>query len=324
MSMSQIAIRKCQEVFGNQTVNVREVYAYLDKIGMKINPSLFANYRVSRGFYNFSKSSVSIPTPTVFEPQVAQPEECEDTILTRIKSRFRTLDKLTKASCSGIIRAMIVSGPGGLGKTFGVMREVGRVPEERVRHVKGHISAGGLYRLFYANRFKGNVLVFDDADSIFEDEQRLNYLKAACDTSDRRVLSWYSSKELLDADGEVLPESFEFEGTVIFITNKDFRAELAKGSRMAPHFEAMMSRSHYLDLGIKTKTDYIVRIKQVVSEEGMLDNLNPTLRNDIVDFISTNRDRMNELSLRMALKLADLAKIDEKSWKEMAEASCMR
>jgi hypothetical protein len=99
---------------------------------------------------------------------------------------------------------------------------------------------------------------------------------------------------------------------------------IRRGNKFAPHFQALISRSLYVDLEMKTKMDYIVRIKQVVAA-GMLRDMGMTKQQEeeIVEYISTNKDNMRELSLRMAIKLAKLIKIDPTNWKKRAKHTCL-
>jgi hypothetical protein len=169
--------------------------------------------------------------------------------------------------------------------------------------------------------------VFDDSDSIFHDDVSMNLLKSACDSTDRRVLHWLSRslEREEDEDGESIPEKFEFEGSIIFITNYDFDSLIASGNKLAPHFEALVSRSHYLDLAMKTKLDYLVRIKQVV-RGGMLKSrgLNEVDSVLIMQFIENNVDRLRELSLRMVVKISGLYKMDKSNWQKLARQTCLR
>ena len=129
-----------------------------------------------------------------------------------------------------------------------------------------------------------------------------------------------------DEEGERMPRNFEFEGSIIFITNYDFDDMIARGSKLAPHFEALVSRSHYLDLGMKTADDYIVRIKQVVRDHGMLKSLgfSEAQENEIIDYVVEHKNRLRELSLRMVLKLANLFDINPNNWKTLAKATCLK
>ena len=301
--------------FAGEVVSTKAVLREARAAGIKADLKEISSFHHSKGWFKVpgEKSAVSIPSVL----------ESDDEIASRIESRFRTLEKMTVAASKSIVRSMIVSGPGGLGKTYTIDKIVRKMPEERVGYVKGFVRPSGLFATLFQYRFEGCVIVFDDADSIFDDETALNLLKAACDSSDERIISWLSQRELVDADGESIPQSFEFKGTVIFISNRDFDAEVEKGSKLAPHFEAMISRSHYIDLAIKTPRDYIVRIKQVIAG-GMLSNIDANLRHDVVNFIEDNMTKMRELSLRMVLKLAELASIDPEGWREMAKTTCMK
>jgi hypothetical protein len=254
--------------------------------------------------------------------------ETEEEILARLETRFSAMDLMTHATCFGHNRSLIISGPAGLGKSYGVMKTLeeaesrGLVPIV----VKGYIRPTGLYKLLYENRFKKCIVVFDDADSIFSDDVCLNLLKAACDMTETRRLHWLTETKMEDEDGERLPRNFEFEGSIIFITNYDFDDLIAKGNKLAPHFEALISRSHYLDLAMKTKKDYVVRIKQVVFGKGMLrrEGFSATDEKEIVSFVESNTDKLRELSLRMVVKLAGLLRMNRSNWKDLAAVTCMR
>jgi hypothetical protein len=127
-----------------------------------------------------------------------------------------------------------------------------------------------------------------------------------------------------DQGGERLPTQFEFEGSIIFITNYDFDGFIAKGNRLAPHFEAMISRSIYLDLAMKTRRDYMIRIEQIAP--AMMVEAGMTVEDGklIVDFINKNCDNLRELSLRMVMKLANLMKMNRSDWERLARVTCFK
>ena len=262
---------------------------------------------------------------------VAQPVRVESIseIETKLTDRFEALEVMADATGRGINRALIVSGPAGLGKSYTVEQKMSELEKsgKHVLYIKGYVRPLALYKLLYESRHAQSVLVFDDSDSIFHDDVSMNLLKAACDSTDRRVLHWLSRslEREEDEDGESIPEKFEFEGSVIFITNYDFDSLIASGNKLAPHFEALVSRSLYLDLAMKTKMDYFVRIQQVV-RGGMLRDRgfdeSETLM--ILEFIRNNMDRMRELSLRMVVKLSNLYKMDKLNWQKLARQTCFR
>lgn len=297
--------------FGQSIVTRRELNEFLQKQGRSWCNEI-PNFKVGHGKYQFS----SVPKADV-------PELTDDEILANIRSRFSTLTLMTNATVSGLNRSMIVSGPAGLGKTYSVNEVIETLPESNYIHIKGYVTPISLYKTLWQYKYSDNVIVFDDCDSIFSDETALNLLKGACDSSDKRFLSWMSDKEIVTEDGDFVPSSFEFNGSVVFITNLDFDKAIDKGTRQAPHFEALISRSHYVDLGIKTKRDYMIRIKQVVADTDMLSHISPEMAANVVNFIDINKDNMRELSLRMVKKVADLTRISP-NWEELARCTCMK
>ena len=242
-------------------------------------------------------------------------------VLEDLKYRFSMLGKLTTGATQSNIRAMVVSGSAGVGKTY----TVEHVLEQSGTHyevVKGTLSALHLFKLGYKYRKRGNVVVLDDADGIFTDEEALNILKAALDTSKKRTIHWNTDSRLLRSEG--VPNSFEFKGGAIFITNIKF--DNVKSKKLRDHLEALESRCHYLDLTIDTVREKLLRIRQVVTEHGMLDDygFEDAERNEVVEFIEANKHRMRELSLRMVLKVADLRVSMPTKWQAVAQVTCMR
>jgi hypothetical protein len=258
--------------------------------------------------------------------------ETDDEIMTRLAERFEILEDMTRAVKKGDVRAMIVTGPPGVGKSFGVEKVLARhdvfadvANDEKLRKyevVKGAMSAIGLYSKLYEFSEKKCILVFDDCDSVLLDDLSLNILKAALDSSKKRMIHWNTDSRLLRSEG--VPNSFEFKGGAIFITNIKF--DHVKSKKLKDHLEALESRCHYLDLTIDTEREKLLRIRQVVRDCGMLDDydLEDDAKAEVVDFINANAKRMRELSLRMVLKIADLRASMPRNWQRVAELSCMR
>lgn len=262
-------------------------------------------------------SQVALAAPAVFETDAD--------IETRLDSAYDAMQTMALATALGKNKSLIISGPAGVGKSYTVTQILDQLEDQTLgTFVKGYVRATGLYKMLYENRFKQCVIVFDDADSIFMDDTSLNLLKAACDMTKSRRISWLSETKMEDEEGERLPRSFEFEGSIIFITNYDFDNLIDKGNRLAPHFQALISRSHYLDIGIKTNREYVIRLKQVV-RQGMLREAGYTSsqETELLEFIDDNQNRLRELSLRMVMKLAGLMNMSG-DWKKLARATCMR
>jgi hypothetical protein len=261
------------------------------------------------------------------EREVAR--ETDDEIVERLRERFQILTDMTRAVRAGDVRAMIVSGPPGVGKSFGVEEVLAKdglfdvLGERKPKYevVKGAMSAIGLYAKLYEHSDANHVLVFDDCDSILMEDLSLNILKGALDSSKKRVISWNTDSRLLRSEG--IPDRFEFKGAAIFITNIKF--EHVRSKKLRDHLDALESRCHYIDLQMDTNREKILRIRQIVND-GMLDvyEFEDCVRDDIVTFIVDNADKLRELSLRMVLKVADLKKAFPATWQAMARTTCMR
>ena len=259
-------------------------------------------------------------------------EETDEEAMNRIATRFEILDEMSKACINGDIRAMIVSGPPGVGKSFGVETQLekasmfDKIAGNRIRYqvVKGAMTALGLYTQLYKYSDKKNILVFDDCDSVFMDDLALNILKAALDSGKRRKICWNSDSRVLREEG--IPNSFNFNGSCIFITNLKF--DNIKSKRLQDHLEALQSRCHFLDLTIDTARDMMLRIRQVDRDAtgGLFSDYN--FQNNegeqVLAYMEANNNKLRELSIRMALKIADLIKMSPKNWANLAQSTCMK
>jgi hypothetical protein len=236
---------------------------------------------------------------------------------------------------TGDVRAMIVSGPPGVGKTFGVEAVLQKAnlfnilaeKKPKFEIVKGAMSSIGLYRKLYEFSAEGNVVVFDDCDDILMEEQSLNTLKGALDSSARRFISWNTDSRILRAEG--IPDRFEFKGAAIFITNIKF--EHVRSKKLRGHLDALESRCHYIDLQMDTAREKILRIRQVIKHpqqgrEPMLARYDfpECVEDELIEYVEQNQKNLRELSLRMVLKLADLRKKFPANWMNMAAGTCMR
>lgn len=256
--------------------------------------------------------------------------ESDEDIMIRLRERFDILTDMTKAVKEGSVRAMIVSGPPGVGKSYGVEAVLekddlfDKLAERKPKYeiVKGALSAIGLYAKLHEFSAAGNVIVFDDADNIFFDDICLNLLKGALDSSTRRFISWNTDSRILRAEG--IPDRFEFKAGAIFISNIKFSH--IKSKKLKDHLDALESRCHYIDLEMDTTREKILRIKQVVSDCGMLDKYDLTQENmdSIVQFVVDNQSTLRELSLRTVLKTADLCKAFPDRWQAVARNTIMR
>ena len=263
------------------------------------------------------------------KPPVQPKDETDEEVIERMRKRFAILEDMTKATKRGDVRAMIVSGPPGVGKSFGVetvlekyntLTTLGNMPP-KYEVVKGAMSPIGLYCKLYNFSSRDNVLVFDDCDSILLDDLSLNILKAALDSKKVRKICWNTDSHMLRREG--VPDQFEFAGSVIFITNIKF--DNVKSKKLRDHLEALESRCHYIDLTIDTLREKLVRIQQIV-KDGMLNSyaLPDETKQQVVEYIWDHKRRLREVSLRTVLKIADLAKAFPEQWQDMATSTVLK
>lgn len=250
----------------------------------------------------------------------------DEEIRNKIRDRFNVMNKMGKGIISGVIRSLIISGAPGIGKTYSLERQL-KVAEARkdITHemVKGKISALGLYIKLFENRKPGSVIVLDDID-VFGDEDVLNILKAALDTGKDRWISWGTASSWLEEKD--IPNSFLFEGSVVFITNTNIDRELDRNSKLTPHLDALVSRSIYLDLGVHSNRDIMIRVEDVISTTDMIldKGISKSDEVELVSWMKENVDKLRNVSLRTALFIADFIKTDAEDWRTIADVTLLK
>lgn len=291
------------------------------------------------GRFGKDKIRITVPTPMDYELvdstamtgsiEVAN-EQSDEERIKEIAERFDMLHQMTLAVLNGDIRGLIISGPPGVGKSYLVETEIDKVnmmttlagKKEKHSVIKGSASAIGLYKVLYEHSDENSVVVFDDCDSILFDDVSLNLLKGVLDSGKSRRINWLTeSRALAEED---IPRSFNFKGTVIFITNMKF--DQIKSGKLKDHLDALQSRCHYLDLTLDTTRDKILRIKQIAQQGALFADMgiSDVGEDEIVNFIDENQNKMREISLRMAIKVAQLYKSFPFTWQAMAKTTCMK
>jgi hypothetical protein len=236
-----------------------------------------------------------------------------------INQRFGFLTDMVVMLAKGDQPSVVVSGPGGLGKSHTVtaaLREAGLkdisvlddlpigapVPKNAFVVIKGYSTPKGLYRTLYENRH--SVIVFDDCDSVLKDAISLNLLKAALDSYSKRIISWRA-----DIKDEDLPTSFEFKGRVVFISNMTTN-QLD---------QAILSRSMSVDVSM-TKEQKVERMRYLLEQDSFMPDFDKEHKVEAVDLISSVVDSVKELSLRTLIQVTKIRKSNpNNNWKELAE-----
>ena len=258
-------------------------------------------------------------------------ERTDEEISNDLVETFNILGEMTDAVASGIVRGLVVSGPAGIGKSHTVINTLVRSLDllgklngmgQMYEVVSGTISAASLYEILWNYKDEGKVLVFDDCDAVLYDEDSLNILKAALDSKKTRRIHWNTRSPYLEKND--IPNNFEFQGGIIFITNVKF--DQVRSHRISNHLEAIVSRCHYMDIGVDSKREKIIHIRNTVERNNMMGDFGFTNveKREVLEYIMSNQDKLRELSLRMVLKIAALRKSNAKSWKRIAELTCCK
>lgn len=245
-----------------------------------------------------------------------------------IEKRFSMLGILGDAVVDGNVNALMVAGAPGVGKTYELERKLEQsLNNNKITSyvsVKGTVSAIVLYKTLYENKDKGQVIVLDDVDRIYGDEEAMNILKAALDSSVVRKVSWMKASRFLEEDG--IPNSFEYEGQVVFITNVNPDRIIAKEGRMSPHMNALVSRSVFLDLCIHEADEILMRIEQVLLKSTLKDDLNidDVQASMILDWMKSKSKMLRSVSIRTVLQVAGFLKTSPENWVDIAEATLVK
>lgn len=308
-----------------------DLSAFFQDHGYSVAPLSVLGNQVGRGFYDIlwvvdEEGSVD---KIEAEPTL---ELTDEEILADQRVRFENFHKITDALVAGAVKAVIAAGNPGIGKTYDVEDILERAAMDgKIKSfspVKGYAKPTGLYRLMWENREAGQIVVLDDCDSIFRDEIGLNLLKVALDTTKSRRVSWRSEKIFETEDGDIIPNEFEFNGSIMFITNLDFDKLVQANSNLTPHLNALMSRSFYVDLHLRSTREMILRIMDVVETTDILSSLNLSQEKQaiIINFMKGNCNILRELSLRMLIKLGSIMQFSPtiKAFEGMAITTCTK
>jgi hypothetical protein len=304
--MNELKIVVSPVVNGKTEIRIGDKLVTTGKTGRGLEEVIEFHYRkltgVKKGFDEIMGST------TIAEPKVEK---------FGINARFGFVEKLVSMVAAGVQPSAVITGEGGLGKTYTVEKtlsdagysnissladfEVGAVINTRkcFTTVKGYSTAKGLYRTLFENN--KSIIVFDDCDAVLKDPIALNLLKGALDSYGKRIISW--NADMRDDD---LPRSFEFTGRVIFISNM--------GQNKID--QAIRSRSMMIDLSM-TLDQKIERMETIAMADEFLPEYDKTIVQDALELIREIKDECKEISLRTLIAVSKV-RASNKDWKDLA------
>ena len=234
-----------------------------------------------------------------------------------INTRFSFVEKVVKMVGTGVQASAVITGEGGLGKSFTVLKTLkamGMVdindivpgqavnPKKVFTQIKGFSTAKNMFRTLYENN--GSTIIFDDCDSILKDAIAINILKAALDSYDKRVITW--GAEMRGDDD--LPRSFEFTGKIVFISNLN----------QNKIDQAIRSRSMLIDLSM-TQDQKLDRMEHLIASEDFMPEYSVAIKKDAIALIRQLKDTAREISLRTLITFSKIRATAGDDWAELAE-----
>ena len=245
--------------------------------------------------------------------------------IVKISERFSVMYKLAVTAIAGAVRGLVVSGAPGTGKSHTIkalLRQAKDRGEINYIAVSGTITGINLYKLLYKFKGKNDVILLDDTDSVYDDEDSMNLLKAALDSNEERVISWLSESNVLKAEG--IDTQFVYEGSMIFITNKDLQtAAITDRGRNAVHYRAMMDRAVYLDLKLHSREDVLAWVGHMVRKHHILvqKGLTRGQEEEVVVWVEKHYAQIPALSIRLMNKIAGYVVTFPTEWEMMARVT---
>ena len=234
-----------------------------------------------------------------------------------INTRFSFVEKVVKMVGTGVQASAVITGEGGLGKSFTVLKTLkamgmvdindiapGQVmsPKKVFTQIKGFSTAKNMFRTLYENN--GSTIIFDDCDSILKDAIAINILKAALDSYDKRVITW--GAEMRGDDD--LPRSFEFTGKIVFISNLN----------QNKIDQAIRSRSMLIDLSM-TQDQKLDRMEHLITCSDFMPEYSVAIKKDAIALIRKLKDTAREISLRTLITVSKIRATAGDDWAELAE-----
>lgn len=253
-----------------------------------------------------------------------------------IDQKFKMMEELVKMTIRGSSKGMLITGKGGIGKTYTVLDMLNRMGktdwmkaraeagvteistededdtiEEKVEQLaelgirgdyvifKGYASAAALYRLLYEH--KNRIIIFDDCDSILKNEDAVNVMKGALDTYEERWVSWNTNAAVSD-----LPPCFKFEGQVIIISN----------SEMEKVNEAVRTRCFKVDVSMSPQ-QRVQRMRSVLPK--IMPEIAIEYKEDALALMTANLDVAVDVSFRSLMNMIKLrVEPDLEDWADVA------
>lgn len=234
-----------------------------------------------------------------------------------VNQRFEFIEEVTNMVVEGESNSVIITGSGGLGKTYTVMECLKKAGLDEIytddddegdghvrgdyEIVKGFVTPKALYRLLYNNRER--LVVFDDCDSVWDNPTTVSLLKAALDSYETRNVSWFSEGK---SDEDDLPQRFEFKGKIIFVSNL----------KLTDLDQAVLSRCLYVDVSM-TAHEKVARLRSL--KGAIRPDMSAAMKDECIELIEEHAENIGDLNIRTMLKVCEIRHNNKPNWRDLAE-----
>lgn len=246
----------------------------------------------------------------------------------RISENFHAMMETLECILDPInpIKSMTVTGASGIGKSFNIINRLQEAHDTgycNYFYQNGKCTTMGLYMKMYEARHLGSVLLLDDID-VYDSEDKLNIMKAALETNERRTISYMSTSRILQEEG--IPTQFDFNGKIVFITNKDLVKLSQSKSALSDHIDALMTRGSFIDLEIFDNESIMVHIENIMNSTNIVKKYGITqeVQQQFLDFMLKHCDKLRKPSLRMPVQIAGMYLQNPSNWEAQALKMCVK
>jgi hypothetical protein len=254
-------------------------------------------------------------------------------IVQDVINRFDGIRKVSSIFVTGLSsqKGLIISGDAGTGKSYYVQKAFEDTnTTDRIDYNKSKsFTAASFYVRLWLNKNEGDVVVFDDCNieglSGNDKKNIIDMLKGATEmTKGERMIGWERAavNQLMRDLGA--PSEFDFQGSIIWITNSSFPA-LERWAGL--HWEALESRFilRRIELNDQEKLMYTLHL---LEEVGMLEGDVCQVREGgypeeivtaTIKYIRDNYKSMRNITARVAAKVADTMYHFPNEWEMLLE-----
>jgi hypothetical protein len=247
-----------------------------------------------------------------------------------VNTRFEMMRQMVHMTIQGDAKAMLVTGRGGVGKTFTILdclkvagkvdvislmtdevvvddpsittaeNALGQMANPAGDYViyKGYATAAALFAILHEHRKR--IIIFDDCDSVLKDPDAVNLLKGALDSYEDRWISWNKV-----GNNSTLPSCFKFEGQIIFISNLP----------MQKISEPIRTRCFKVDVSM-TPEQRIERMRKVLPE--IMPQVDMAIKEDALTLIDRYKDTLTDMSFRALMSTITIRRQGFTNWEELA------